>query len=516
MGLFILATSCVDTLEVENLDEPNKERVVVTPGDIEALIGGAFRTYWLAVEDWFAVDGLSAMADENTCSWGNAAMKDLSSEPRVEFNNTTAYDYIGHVEDPWFGSYSAIAAVNDGLRIILDPDDPVEIGEDGKDNPRAIAFGRFVQGISYAYLAAFFDQAYIIDETVDMDALAAGEVDIPLSPYGEVMDAAIDFLEKCITATAGEDFTTESSWVNEFPMTSDQLARLAHSYIARYMAAVARTPAERAAVDWASVKTHVNAGIQEGEDFGPVGDGYVAWYSDYRWITSNTGWTRSDYKTIGLTDTSGNYQTWLDTPVAQRTEFEIHTADRRITDSTATSDGKYFRYAGASPFRIARGTYHFSMYAYTGWLDYYYGESAPMTTLKKVEMDLLKAEAEYRLGNLSEVAELINKTRVANGELPPIEAGDSDLFKWLKYEKKIETYATASGLAYFDRRGWSGDPETGEDTDLVPGTPLHFPVPAKELEIGLMSLYTFGGGGAGSAPKMLVSSRVHPRNLPME
>jgi hypothetical protein len=45
-------------------------------------------------------------------------------------------------------------------------------------------------------------------------------------------------------------------------------------------------------------------------------------------------------------------------------------------------------------------------------------------------------------------------------------------------------------------------------TELPSGTPLHFPIPAKELEVALLDKYTFGGGGEGtySAPRTLSSS----------
>jgi len=61
----------------------------------------------------------------------------------------------------------------------------------------------------------------------------------------------------------------------------------------------------------------------------------------------------------------------------------------------------------------------------------------------------------------------------------------------MKYEKRIECMFTASGLAFFDDRGWG---------ELTPGTPIHFPVPAKELNILRLPVYTFGGSGEGSAP----------------
>jgi hypothetical protein len=88
--------------------------------------------------------------------------------------------------------------------------------------------------------------------------------------------------------------------------------------------------------------------------------------------------------------------------------------------------------------------------------------------------------------------------------------GRDEIFKWLQYEKMIETFATGGGIPWFDRRGWlahdlvyssPGGPRPGE-TQLPPGTLIHFPVPGKELEVLQMAIYTFGGvGGPGAAPK---------------
>lgn len=508
LGLLV-ALGCVD-MDVPNLNAPDTARVLVTADDVQALISGAFLTYWVGTEDWSGPMGLSTIADENTSSWGNEGMKDMSSEPRTAFTNTTSYGSKEATTTPWYGVYTAISGANDGLRAILDPDDPIEIGIEGADTPRAKAFARFMQGIGYGFLAAMFDQAFIVDETDDMDAIALGEVELLLSPYTDVMVAAIGYLEKCITLCANT-FTLPSAWINEVPLTNEELGRVAHSFIARFTAAVARTETERAAVDWASVKTHAAAGILEGEDFGPVGDGYINWYSDYRYITYGpVGWMRADYKTIGLADTSSGYEDWLASPVSDRDEFLLYTADRRITGATDApeTDGTYFGYEGPSPFRRARGTYHFSYYGYNGYREYVETEEEPMPTLTYVERRLLEAEAEYRAGTApyTAAAAIVNETRVANGELPALDGSETDFFEWLKYEKKIETFGKQVGLAFFDRRGWG---------DLVKDTPLHFPVPAKELEVGQLAVYTFGGpGGDMSAPKRIPGPRG--KDAPMQ
>jgi hypothetical protein len=121
-------------------------------------------------------------------------------------------------------------------------------------------------------------------------------------------------------------------------------------------------------------------------------------------------------------------------------------------------------------------------------------------------MRLLVAEGHYWRNEAQLAADIVNETRVAIGELPPVtvtgttgarctprrrDGSCGDLFDALKWEKYLETMQTASGLMFFDKRGWG---------ELYPGTPLQLPVPARELIERRMPVYTFGGGGAGSAP----------------
>jgi hypothetical protein len=128
------------------------------------------------------------------------------------------------------------------------------------------------------------------------------------------------------------------------------------------------------------------------------------------------------------------------------------------------------------------------------------------------EMDLIRAEALVRLGRAAEAVPLINKTRVANGQLPPVTIdGPPDepgcvprkympgltqgqcgsLWDALRYEKRIEMAGVDPTVAYFDARGWQ---------TLVENTFVHFPVPGREREIQERPIYTYGGGQGFSAP----------------
>ncbi|GIV58881.1 MAG: hypothetical protein KatS3mg042_1794 [Rhodothermaceae bacterium] len=340
-------------------------------------------------------------------------------------------------------------------------------------------------------------------------------------PYNQVMERAIQFLDEAIAIAQNNSFTITAGedWIFGLDVDNQRLVRLANSYAARFMAQVARTPEERAAVDWNEVLRRIDAGIVE--DFAPIGDddGVTEWDCLKFYAQEGTTWARADYYFVGPADESvcdpndgkiNCFQEWIDTPLQDRLVFDIHTSDRRIVGSAddPTVDGKDFQYQGNNgPFPPSRGTYHYGSHNHFRYKATYRDQNAngPMPVMKVTEMDMLKAEALLRTGgSTAMVAELINKTRVERGELNPAQATDpvgspddpqshldsASLWAKLKHEKRIECAATAAGLSFFDDRGWG---------DLVTNTPIHFPIPGKELETLALQTYTFGGGGPGSA-----------------
>jgi hypothetical protein len=122
-------------------------------------------------------------------------------------------------------------------------------------------------------------------------------------------------------------------------------------------------------------------------------------------------------------------------------------------------------------------------------------------------MDLLRAEALYFQGQRGAAADLANRTRTTNGELPLLTAEGvpasadcvprmdgvncASLLEAIYYERMIEGVGTDALRAYIDSRGIGR---------LSPGTFIHFPIPARELETLGLPVYTWGGvGQPGSA-----------------
>ncbi len=494
-GTFILVlsiiTGCSTDLSVENHNAPDGDRLLSDPSSLEMHLSDAFFQYWKINNSHHIVDIFSTIADELTSSW--CVANTISAEPRQPLDNTTSY-YYSNFENIWERPYQALSIVND---VLIQIERGIRFTDDeGNDHTmRNKAFCRFIQGICLGWLGLVYDRAFLVDEETDLEA------ELELLPYSQIIAAALERLNECIHLCNSNTFEIPESWWPGNRFFEEDLKRLAHAYIARILASQARTPEERAAADWATINSHAEAGITA--NFGVYCDG-EKWWSPLHDIASRETWNRSDYRLIGPADTSGNYTAWLATPVQDRNYITIHTDDRRVTGGGPTQDGLYFRYYGECSFRPDRGTYHFSYYHSYRFLDYYQSGGVGFSPLiSEVEMDLLRAEAELRLGSTQAAADLINRTRVNVGELPPADdshVGHPDdprtihgsLWAMLKYEKGIETLQMQLGVAWFDRRGWG---------TLVPGTPLHFPIPARELEIMGMANYTFGGGGEGSAPE---------------
>lgn len=531
-GLVLLLglTGCAD-LDVTNPNAPDADLALSRASDIETLIQGSFRQWWLSshVED-SGVFVFANMSFQMSAWPANFGMVDHSRLPRQPLTNVGLHQfYEEFLAAPWNRNYRALSAVAQGLRALEDPAIAEELG--AENTLRARAFGKFMQGLSHGSLALFYEQGHILDETVQTQE-AGVPIEQPLVSYNELLQAALGYFDEAIALSQGGGFTLPSSWMS-VSVTAEQLARIAHSMKARYRANVARTPAEREAVDWQAVIADVDAGVENGWNMEvgyfapPFWHAFLA-YQAFTWI----GWAQESYMISGMADQSGNYQEWLsvmpaesrhpDLPSGNR--FLIITPDQRfpqgetLAEQEANQGVFQMIHVNGGPFlpgnnwgQPARGTQRWSYYrSSVGDGHVFFGENS-IPEITTHEMRLLKAEGLLRTGNAPAAADLINVTRVGEGGLSPADpsapndGNDScvprlpnescgDLLEMLKWEKRLHTRAMGvhSNTWYFNGRGWG---------DLYAGTPLQLPVPCDENEFFGRACATTGGvGGEAASP----------------
>jgi starch-binding outer membrane protein, SusD/RagB family len=498
--LFLGVAGCVD-LDVVNNNSPDRARALADVGDIEQLIAGAFNSWWVSQSHPGIHSALSVLAFQHSQWAGNFSVGTFNRIPREEVLNSTAGAGYTDFSRSWVQNYRALSAVRLGIQAV---DEGANLGA---NEARARAFVKFIQGLGHGSLALLYDQAFILDETVvDLGALE-------LKPYNEVMTAALKYLDDAIAIAQQNTFTVPAVWMSR-QTTSNELVGIAHAYKARFRTQVARNPDERRAADWPQVVADLDKAIT-GNFIMIIGGAF-----DHTGLYNGTRcrWSQQFNFLRGMADQSGAYQSWIATPAAGRTPFVWVTPDQRFPQGTTldeqrASPGKYVIVPGTRGLACGLGD-HFNSPAAGTWRWSNYrddrndawiaaGNVGPAIEISQRELRLLRAEALYRAGDLPGAAAIIDETRIASGGLgtsllnedcvPRLPDGAcGGLLETLKWEQRLETYHQGYGKAFFESRGWG---------DLHEGTFLHLPVPAGELALIGKPVYTFGGGGTGSAPK---------------
>lgn len=470
-ALVFTTFSCAD-LVVENLNEPDTERVLATPGDLIGLAGGAYVVWYRQELDYEGnMMALATMADHSTSSWGNSGMRTYSSEPRVGFNNSVTGGDAYVNREPWNGFYSALSSVNDVLIKIAEG---VEINDPATTN-MIKAWCQFMQGCTHGSLALYFDKANIIDETTDLTALE-------FAPYSEVSAAAVGYFESAIaTINATGDFTLPDGFMRGQNLTSTELKELANTMAARIMTLTPRNKTENAAVEWGKVKSFAQNGmdwdleINTNTDFTSTG-----WADELKWVTQDNGWMRVDHRIMNMLDHSYPSR-WPNDAWPADPGDVVTSSDNRLDSD--------FSYVATVPFKPDRGYYHFSHYSFSRWADWLVTFEGYVPCNTGWENSLMEAEAEARDGTLANAIAILNDPageRQDRGGLTDIagSATQQEVLEFIFYERDIGLFGTWTGISFCDMR---------RRDMLQRGTILHFPVPGAELEITGQPFYTISG-----------------------
>jgi hypothetical protein len=230
---------------------------------------------------------------------------------------------------------------------------------------------------------------------------------------------------------------------------------------------------------------------------------------------------------LGMADTTGAYDAWLQQALTARTPFLLRTADKRFPSGNTralqqaptgnsragTPPGSivYFRNrpTGEDSPADPWGTWFYDNHR--SWAIRANGGNGPYVMFAVAENDMLAAEGYLRTGQVALAIPLINKYRTRAGLAAiPLTALITDVvpgstpmsndcvprvpqppaynttacgtvFEAMKWEKRVETNLIGYGQWFIDSRGWG---------DLTTGTPLEWPVPYQELFARNKASYT--------------------------
>ena len=465
--LLVFAFNACEDLEVENTNQPTFAETN-DPSQVNGVVGGLFNglqvsshTFNEPLLAWFNA------ADVGTCSWGNFGMRDISSEPRVVYNNTPSYPNRVGVENYYIRLYSYLSNANDALLAIKnDVDGEVEEVE------RAKAVAMYAQAYCLGHIGMFYDQGFIVTDNTDLT--------LPNAPvkYDIVIDSAVAILDKAIAICEANTFTIPQDWLptNE-TYTNVELGRLANTLAARLLTYKSRNAAQDLANDWTKILGYASEGIQF--DYSPIMNDND-WYDYYRWYQIRVGWGRIDMRVINMMDP--NMDPWFPATggiAALPNNGEATSDDARLN--------LYFQYMSAQDFLAERGIYHYSTYRLKRYDTYRDTRIGALPCIMKWENDMIKAEALARTGNVIGAAAILNSAtgpRKAVGGLADVNANLDDVLEAIYYEKTIECMLTTEVTELYDMR---------RRDMLQAGTPLHLPIPAQQLEVLEIPFYSFGG-----------------------
>lgn len=526
-ALLVVGVAGACDLNVGNPNAPDAPRAFSDPAGLEQLLSGALRT-WVETRESYFLMGLNAQADNYTASWNNAAIRFYSSvgsdcPSRCGWtNSSTAPEAAGGptVEAAWYGYHTVLSSANDvlgavGRGVCFDGDCSV----DSTKTKRAIAVGKMLQGMALAGIATLYDSGFAVDETTDLSNPLA----IPFNTRAEVRDFALQKFNEAYTAAGSAPWISEADWFGLGGKTYSnvQIQQLIRTMQAELIALWPRNGAENAVADWASVVTYASQGVSSGAPydwsyFVDINAAECGTFCIKTWGNS-IGTMRVDTRVAAML-TSNHADPW---PDPGGNPCPTVSADLRVGDGTwgpsddfngyattaATANaGTDFACSGVAPFNPARGQYHQSNLAH---IRYNHlagtGERLPQGSpdcplsapcdgsgdnpLYTTQMnDLLWAEGLLRSGGSKVTAAgLINNSRVGRGGLSALTGAEADtvLYDALHYEQEIEFMGQGTDPLFNRRRQGS----------LTAGTPRQMPVPAKELDVLLREVYTFGGPG---------------------
>ncbi|MEP1032718.1 hypothetical protein [Ekhidna sp.] len=470
LTLLVFAQSCAE-LDVENTNAPDADRALASSTDLISLVTGGMGDVFYGQTANSGPNHMALQADILTATNNAYGFWHVCDQPRRELVNSTGYPEYHIFDTPWTLNNTAVANLNLVINRIV-KDETIILNESGDDvSQQLLAWAYMTRGVALGSTGMVFDRGYAALEEVPATELVL--VDFP-----EVIDAAVTSFDRAIEAANGASSFELDFFGNIY--SKDYFIALCNSYAARYAASSARNSLQAANLDWAAILDYAEKGITE--SFIPISDNSAIAAENISFIespiASDATYIPADQKIA-----------WLFDPVNMPKNYP---SDATVLDPPETDDARYdLYYFYSTNFGFLNASRNRSMFSNMNYNRYpeLRGNASyantPVPLMYAAEMLYLRAEAEWYLGDNSTALGLINSgpRSTVGGLEDELCSTDDCLEHLLHYEYSIELAHSGMGIgwAYMRRH------------DLLQiGTPLHWAVPARELEVLGQEVYTYG------------------------
>lgn len=469
----VLFFSCSqEEFNIPNLNQADATRVLANGGDFQNFNISNHSSVMSSQIDFSGIY-FRGLSDQFSTTNAYRGFWDFCDQPRRTIINSTSNDDLSLQAG---GAWNAFNSVINNANIIIDN---IENNEgtviiDNEDlTTQELAGAYFDKGIAQGYISLIYDKGYIVNTDTDI-------ANLEFSNYSEILTAAINNIKKAIELADSSSVFSYAVYPAGQNLTDEDFKKLANSYLARFSIGIARTDTEAQGLDYNAILNYANNAISE--DFSPEATEDVFYNNLQDWslflLGDGAGYMPSDIKIQKLFDPTyaSNYPTDENIILG-----EVDSEDPRLN--------LYYEYVGSNFgfLRASRGRHLFSSYRTKKFFN---GNDQNQTGLPtnifaKAEIDYIKAECYYRLGDYSSAVSVLDESPRKTKGNQNTTASKSNVLNALLYEVSIEL-DLSSGMAVewaFMRR----------HDMLQAGSPTMFPVPASELEISLDDIYTFGG-----------------------
>ncbi|MEX2479155.1 MAG: hypothetical protein WD357_12010 [Gracilimonas sp.] len=518
--VMVVASSCAD-LSVDNVNQPNREQALASDSDLVSLLnGGANDVFFIINYGYTAGVSINAYADMMTTTNMVNSWWVWTDEPRRMMPNRPTFPDMGVIDDMWGEFNSGIQSANTVLGILSDGGTIEVDGVDLTADMEANAL--LIRGLAKLYKGMIYDQGYDVTEESDLSV-------VEFAPYTELIDSGIADLEDYLTKISAIDGYVFDLLPSPEDWTADEMNTIVNGFLARGLAAKARTNAEAEAIDWQQVLTYA--------DRAPGGDNavsnlrgrggfvattvgsYVFYHDLLDWNTYILGGSILD-PDPEVSETANGYLP-PDIMINHALDPNYPTAyptgsDEFLVEDDFNSSDPRAAYLAYTPSRFAqsadRNKALFTQYVFLReWGGNNWGQTGqPLVFYLNAETSYLKAEAYLRLDDKINAANVLNNSPFGSGEtdispdLVLTAAGINNPGDGLSGGNTISATASDAEFQYALLREYAVEISlmggVGSQWHFMRrwdmlqiGTPTQYPVPASELEVTTGEYYTFGG-----------------------